>query len=59
VGAREHPAIVVGSGPSGTCRPPRKEALGREGSRGRMTALVELVDPFYAAIVFAVAWLVR
>jgi hypothetical protein len=37
----------------------RKAALRGEGARGRMTTLVELVDPFYATIVFAVAWLVR
>jgi hypothetical protein len=38
---------------------PRKEARGREEPPARMIALVELVDPFYAAVVFAVAWLVR
>ncbi|HZB86768.1 MAG TPA: hypothetical protein VE289_09425 [Gaiellaceae bacterium] len=59
MGAREHPAIVVAGGRPGDSPGHRKEAPQGEGARGRMTALVELVDPFYAAIVFAVAWLVR
>jgi hypothetical protein len=49
----------VAGGRSGTRRATQETGSATRRITGRMTALVEFVDPFNAAIVFAVAWLVR
>jgi hypothetical protein len=59
VGAGQHPANRSGGRPPWNLSGTQERGSRTRRTTGRMTALVELVDPFYAAVVFAVTWLVR